>query len=136
METNNMKEYDRVKLIVEKENYARDGVHKGMVGWICDERIINEQRLVCFDEGEVSPFPIIPIKEKDLEVVWESHERQVGDTVILLSEKYSNVGFNKGLRGIIRDKKACNKWVILFDKQENLQQTAELTVDGNDFIVG
>lgn len=29
-----MKEYDRVRLIVEKEKYAEDGVHKGMDGWI------------------------------------------------------------------------------------------------------
>ena len=62
MEIRNMKEYDSVKLTVEKEKYAKEGVHKGMIGWICDERIINEQRLVCFDGGEVSPFPILPIK--------------------------------------------------------------------------
>lgn len=35
-----MQEYDRVRLIVEKEKCARYGVHKGMDGWICDERSI------------------------------------------------------------------------------------------------
>ena len=71
-----MKEYDRVKLTVEKEKYTIDGAHKGMVGWICDPRNINGQWLVCFDECDLPQFPTIPVKEKDLEVVWESHERQ------------------------------------------------------------
>ena len=44
-----MKEYDRVRLIVEKEKYAEDGVHKGMDGWICDPRNIDGQWLVSFD---------------------------------------------------------------------------------------
>ena len=26
---------DHVEIIVEKEKYASDGVHKGMQGWIC-----------------------------------------------------------------------------------------------------
>lgn len=29
-----MQEYDRVRLIVEKEKYARYGVHKGMDGFL------------------------------------------------------------------------------------------------------
>ena len=32
-----MKEYDRVKLIVEKECYAKHGVHKGMDGFVIRE---------------------------------------------------------------------------------------------------
>jgi len=36
-----MKEYDRVRLIVEKEKYVKYGVHKGMDGWICDPRNID-----------------------------------------------------------------------------------------------
>ena len=30
-----MKMMDCVEVIVEKEKYAKDGVHKGMQGWIC-----------------------------------------------------------------------------------------------------
>ena len=30
-----MKEMDCVEVIVEKECYAKHGVHKGMQGWIC-----------------------------------------------------------------------------------------------------
>lgn len=68
-----MKEYDRVELIVEKENYAKEGVHKGMDGWICDPRNINGQWLVCFDHV-LPQYPIIAVKEKDLKVIWESPE--------------------------------------------------------------
>ena len=32
-----MKEYDRVELIVEKEKYAKEGVHKGMDGFVTQE---------------------------------------------------------------------------------------------------
>ena len=73
MEINNMKEYDRVELIVEKEKYAKEGVHKGMDGWICDPRNINGQWLVCFDqEFDLPNIATIPIKEEDLKVIRES----------------------------------------------------------------
>ena len=68
-----MKEYDRVELIAEKEKYAKEGVHKGMDGWICDPRNINGQWLVCFDNEIIfNEFPIIPILEEDLKVIRES----------------------------------------------------------------
>ncbi len=43
-----MNEMDRVEIVVEKEKYFKYGVHKGMQGWICDERCIDESRLVNF----------------------------------------------------------------------------------------
>ena len=67
-----MKEYDRVELIVEKEKYEKEGVHKGMDGWICDTRNINGQWLVCFDHADDLPeYPIIAVKEEDLKLIWE-----------------------------------------------------------------
>ena len=67
-----MKEYDRVRLIVEKEKYAEDGVHKGMYGWICDPRNIDGQWLVSVDQpGDLPEIACIPVKEVDLEVVEE-----------------------------------------------------------------
>ena len=73
MEINNMKEYDRVELIVEKEKYEKEGVHKGMDGWICDPRNINGQWLVCFDqELDLPNIATIPVKEEDLKVIKES----------------------------------------------------------------
>ena len=130
-----MKEYDRVKVIVEKEAYAKDGVHKDMVGWICDERIISNQRLVCFDECNLPIFPIVPIKIDDLEVVWESPRRQVGDKVTLIFDKYKHLGINKGLKGTICAKGSNDgQWVVHFDSQAGLRIATTLTVDDNDII--
>ena len=65
-----MKEYDRVELVVEKEEYAKEGVHKGMDGWICDPRNIDGTWLVCFDNADrLEEYPIIAVKEEDLKIV-------------------------------------------------------------------
>ena len=53
-----MKEMDCVEVIVEKEKYAKKGVHKGMQGWICYDKkvrghaIINEQIKAQFEALE------------------------------------------------------------------------------------
>lgn len=65
-----MKEYDRVELIIEKQEYAKEGVHKGMDGWICDSRKIEGCWLVCFDqEGELENIATIAVKEEDLQII-------------------------------------------------------------------
>lgn len=65
-----MKEMDCVELIVEKEKYAKDGVHKGMQGWICDDRNIDSSWLVNFPQrGEKHDIATIAIDEKDLKEV-------------------------------------------------------------------
>ena len=67
-----MKEYSRVRLIVEKEKYADDDVHKGMTGWICDPRKIDGKWLVCFDQyGELPDIAMLPVDEEDLETLVE-----------------------------------------------------------------
>ena len=66
-----MKEYSRVRLIVEKEKYAKKGAHKGMDGWICDPRNIDGDWLVCFDDEEKFEIVTLPVNEKDLELVRE-----------------------------------------------------------------
>lgn len=67
-----MKECSRVKLIVEKEKYAREGVHKGMDGIICDPRKIDGCWLVSFDQyGDLPEIACIAVKEDDLELTFE-----------------------------------------------------------------
>jgi hypothetical protein len=62
-----MKEMDCVEVTVEKDKYARDGVHKGMQGWICDSRNIDDSWLVNFLQyGEKEDIATIAVKEKDL----------------------------------------------------------------------
>lgn len=44
-----MKEMDCVEVIIEK-TYAKEGVHRGMQGWICDPRCIDGCWLVNFPQ--------------------------------------------------------------------------------------
>ena len=65
-----MKEYDRVRLLVEKERYAEEGVHKGMDGWICYDQKWEGTWLVCFDQyGDLPNIATISVKEEDMEVI-------------------------------------------------------------------
>ena len=67
MEVSKMKEMDCVEVIVEKEKYAKDGVHKGMQGWICFDDCSNGYWLVNFPQyGEKDDIAEISIKEEDL----------------------------------------------------------------------
>ena len=65
-----MKMMDCVKVIVEKEKYAKEGVHKGMYGWICWDDGSDNIWLVNFPQcGEKEDIATIDVKEEDLEVV-------------------------------------------------------------------
>ena len=65
-----MKMMDCVEVIVEKQQYAQDGVHKGMYGWICHDECVNGYWLVnipqCYDKPDIAT---ISIHENDMEVV-------------------------------------------------------------------
>ena len=65
-----MKMMDCVEVTVEKEEYAKDGVHKGMQGWICLEDNSNDTWLVNFPQcGEKEDVAEICIKETDLKKI-------------------------------------------------------------------
>lgn len=62
-----MKIMDCVEVIVEKNKYAKDGVHKGMQGWICLNDCANGTWLVNFPQcGEKDDIAEISIEEDDL----------------------------------------------------------------------
>lgn len=62
-----MKEMDCVEVIVEKEEYAKEGVHKGMQGWICLDDNRNNTWLVNFPQyGDKNNIAEISIKDEDL----------------------------------------------------------------------
>ena len=62
-----MKEMDCVEVIVEKEEYAKEGVHKGMQGWICLDDNRNNTWLVNFPQyGDKDDIAEISIKDEDL----------------------------------------------------------------------
>lgn len=65
-----MKYMDTVELIIEKDKYAKEGLHKGMQGWICDEEKINDSWLVNFPQcGEKEDIATLGIKETDLKEI-------------------------------------------------------------------
>lgn len=69
-----MKEMDCVEVIVEKEKYAQDGVHKGMQGWICLDDNSNGTWLVNFPQcGAKKDIATISIKEEDLKIIPVMH---------------------------------------------------------------
>ncbi len=69
-----MKEMDCVEVIVEKEEYVEDGIHKGMQGWICLEQRTAGYWLVNFPQyGEKDDIAEISIREEDLKVIPVMH---------------------------------------------------------------
>ena len=71
-----MKMMDCVEVIVEKEKYVKDGVHKGMQGWICLEDNSNGTWLVNFPQyGEKDDIAEISIKEEDLKLILKMDAR-------------------------------------------------------------
>ena len=65
-----MKMMDCVEIIVEKEKYVKEGVHKGMQGWICLEDNSNGTWLVNFPQyGEKDDIAEISVKEEDLKLI-------------------------------------------------------------------
>ncbi len=69
-----MKEMDCVEVIVEKEKYVKDGVHKGMQGWICLDDNSNGTWLVNFPQyGEKNDISTISVDEQDLKVIPVMH---------------------------------------------------------------
>ena len=69
-----MKIMDCVEVAVEKEKYTKDGVRKGMQGWICLDDNSNGTWLVNFPQcGEKDDIAEISIKEEDLKVIPVMH---------------------------------------------------------------
>ena len=65
-----MKMMDCVEVMIEKEKNAKEGVHKGMQGWICDERKVNGTWLINFPQcGEKNDIAEISVLEEDLKII-------------------------------------------------------------------
>ena len=65
-----MKELDIIEVIVEKEKYTNEGVHKGMQGWICHDECRNGYWLINFPQyGENPDIATISIHEDDMKQI-------------------------------------------------------------------
>ena len=77
-----MRYMDCVEVIVEKNKYASEGVHKGMQGWICDERNIENCWLVNFPlYGEKDDVATIAIQEEDLHLLPDGMNATVNEEI-------------------------------------------------------
>lgn len=82
MEVNSIKEMDCVEVIVEKERYTQDGVHKGMQGWICLEQRTKGYWLVSFSQyGEKDDIAEISILEEDLVLLPNGMDARVNERI-------------------------------------------------------
>jgi len=71
-----MKEYDCVELITDRECYAKDGVYKGMQGWICYEKCVEGYSLVNFPcYGDRPDIATISVRDEDLLVILEGDDQ-------------------------------------------------------------
>lgn len=71
-----MKEMDIVEITVEKSRYAQEGVHMGMQGWICCDRVVDGYWLVNFPQcGEKEDVAEISIHESDMKQIPEMDAR-------------------------------------------------------------
>ena len=83
-----MKEMDCVEVIVEKELYTKEGVHKGMQGWICDDRSIDDSWLVNFPQyGEKNDIATISVLESDLILLPDGMDARVNEKIKAQFEK-------------------------------------------------
>ena len=65
-----VKEYDKVELIVEKPKYAIEGAHKGMTGCVMSSYAINNQWLIIFSEdGTGKDIADICVDREDFRVI-------------------------------------------------------------------
>ncbi len=77
-----MKYLDCVEVTVEKETYAKHGVHKGMQGVIWLEECIDGKWDVCFPQyGEKEDVAEIGIREEDLILLPQGMDARVNEHI-------------------------------------------------------
>lgn len=79
---------DTVEVIVEKEKYVKDGVHKGMQGWICYPKASADTWLINFPQcGEKDDIATISIEENDLKQI-NGMDAKINEQI---KEKFKNL---------------------------------------------
>lgn len=65
-----VKEYDKVEMIVEKPKYAIEGVHKGMAGCVISSYAIKNEWLIVFsEEGTGKDIAELCVAREDFKVI-------------------------------------------------------------------
>lgn len=83
-----MEMMDCVEVIMERDAYARDGVHKGMQGWICLEQRTEGYWLVNFPQyGEKDDIATVAIREEDLLLLPDGMDARINEQIKARFEK-------------------------------------------------
>ena len=84
---------DCVEVVAEKAEYAKEGVHKGMQGWICDPRTIDGTWLINLPQyGEKDDIATLPIKEEDLRLLPDGMDARINEQIKAQFEKNADMG--------------------------------------------
>ncbi len=77
-----MKEVDCVEVIVEKEKYAKEGIHRGMQGVIWEDALKNGYRVVLFPQyGDKEDIADLYIKEEDLRLLPDGMNAKINEQI-------------------------------------------------------
>ena len=77
-----MKEMNCVEIMVEKERYTKEGVHKGMQGWICLDDRANGFWLVDFPQyGEKDSIATISVHENDMKYLPNGMDARINEEI-------------------------------------------------------
>ena len=129
-----MQEYDVVELVAEREEYAKEGVHKGMIGWILDPRKLGGDWLVNFEQ-DINPFDIamIPVKEYDLVAIREKIIIKPNERVVMISNGYDEKeGIKFGTDGfVVSYDKEKESYTVDFNVKNSEEPVRVVTKDGD-----
>ncbi len=145
-----MQEYDHVEVIVEKEEYAKEGVHKGMQGWICLDDCVNGTWLVCFPQcGGHDNIAEISVDEEDMkQIEWlsallnehireqwgEMNPAEVNPVEITVEKpEYAAEGVHKGMQGRTTYEAGDGSCLVIFAYSDRPECFAHITIEAGEF---
>ena len=134
-----LREYDRIELIVDKECYSERGVYKGMRGTILDPRNISGSWLVYFEQTHLGKDDIdIAVNEDDIKLAYLiSKEKKIGDQVELADHKecYWKKGLYIGRIGrVIKERNSDGYCLIRFENTPGRNDGVEALIHNDDII--
>lgn len=92
MEENKMNVMDCVEVIVEKAEYAKEGIHKGMQGVIWEDELKNGCWVVLFPQyGGKEDIADLYIKEEDLRLLPDGMDARINEQIKARFEKNENM---------------------------------------------
>ncbi len=145
-----MQEYNHIELLVEKEKYAKEGIHKGMQGWICHPQRCSGTWLVCFPQcGGHDNIAEISVAEDDMkQIEWlnallnEQIREQRGEMnpaevnpveVTVEKPEYVAKGVHVGMQGRTTYEDVDGSCLVMFAYSDRPEFFAHITIATGDY---